>query len=94
MPTAQILDFMRPAGGDQQVAVPDTAPALRLRCGLTQKEVAEMLNKPNSWVFKIEKGQVTLAGKDLTRYATVLRVKPQLLCEQILPVHEEAVYYR
>lgn len=93
MSTAQIIDFTRPATA-QQKALPDTAQALRLRRGLTQKDVAEMLNKPNSWVSKIEKGQTSLTGKDLTHYATVLRVKPQLLCEIINPVHEEAVYFR
>lgn len=93
MVKAQIIDFTRPAT-EQQIAVPDTALLLRLRRGLTQKEVADMLNKPNTWISKIEKGQTQLAGKELTHYATVLRVKPQLLCEPIDPIHEEAVYFR
>lgn len=93
MADATILKFpthREPTG----VAVPETAHSLRLRRIFTQKELAGKLNKPTSWVSKVENGTIALEGRDLDAWASALQVKPSLLMEKLPDVEESAAYFR
>lgn len=52
--------------------------------GLTQRELAALLNKPRSYISKLEMAERRLDIVDLESMATVLEVPPEVLLLKLL----------
>lgn len=50
--------------------------AARERAALTQEQIAQALQRPQSWVSRLETGAVALRVRDMRRVARAYRIRP------------------
>ena len=58
--------------------------ASRREAGLTQRELGERLDKPHTYIAKIESGERRLDVVEFVELAEALQIKPRVLLERFL----------